>query len=57
MIVQYRPNALVMPDVGTRCNKERLARLADFSTYGACKSRAGFRLTAIDIRHIEHSEE
>lgn len=57
MIVEYWPNALVMPDVGTWCNKKRLAWLAGFSTNGACKGRTRSELTAIDIRHIEHSEE
>ena len=54
MIVEYWSDAFVMPDVGTWCNEERLAGLLEFSL---CKTKTGSGLTAMDIRHIEHSEE
>ena len=60
MVVKYWSNAFVMPDVGTWCNKERLAWLADFSTLGSGRrNRQGpdLRLLTLDISSTRKNEK
>lgn len=55
MVIQYRANAFVMPDMGAGSNKKGLARLLWISE--SILQWGTAELTAIDIRHIEHSDE
>lgn len=56
MVVQYRPYAFVVPNVRARGDEKRLTWLVGISI-NFVASRSQTVLTAIDMRHIEHSDE